>query len=134
MPLITVLMYCFHSTEHYPNDLTIFDTLHSMYYLSVGSAAEFTCLAIANDVNNLEYYYRRTDGNPLSDNVVTPVHDGTTIDAHTAMFINEVTEANEGEYECVVRNITGDGNIIILSRVNFSISVSGKSVVLYTKL
>ena len=130
MPLITVLTYCFHLIERYADNLTVLDTLQSIYYLSVGSTVEFTCLAIANDVNNLEYYYRRTDGNPLGNNVVTPVHDGPTIDARTTMFINEVTETHDGEYECLVRNITEDGNIIILSRVNFSISVSGKSVML----
>ena len=123
-------MLSFH-IDRYPDNLTIFDTLQSTYSLSVGSAAEFSCLAITNDVNSLDYYYRRTDDNPLGDNVDRPEHDGITIDHRTTMFITEVTEANSGEYECLIRNITEGGDAITLAKVNFSISVSGNLVMLH---
>ena len=79
----------------------------------------------------MEYFYRRTDGNPRSDNVDTPEHDGITIDRRITMFITEVTEANSGECECLIRNITEDGHAITLAEVNFLISVSGNLVMLH---
>ena len=113
-------------TARYSDNLTIFDTLQSTYELPLGSDAEFTCLATANDVNNLDIFYQRTDGNPLNDNTVRPAHDGTTIDRRTTLHISGITEANDGEYECVVRDLV-DGGIIVLGRRNFTIVVTCKS-------
>ena len=56
---------CYHCVDRYTENLTIYDTLQDVYLLALGSTAEFTFLAIANDANNLEYFYRRTDGNPI---------------------------------------------------------------------
>ena len=112
--------------ERYSENLTIFDTLQSRYELPLGSTAEFTCLATANDVNSLDYFYRRTDGNPLGDNVDRPEHDGTTIDDRTTLHITGVAVANDGEYECVVRNLTDDGGSVPLGRRAFTIVVTCK--------
>ena len=110
----------------YPRNLTIFDTLQSRYELPLGSTAEFTCLATANNVNSLEIFYHRTDRNPLGDNVDRPEHDGATIDRRTTFHINGVTVANGGEYECIVRYLTDDGGSVPLGRRNFTIVVTCK--------
>ena len=114
--------------ERYSYNLTIFDTLQSRYELPLGSTAEFTCLAIANGVNTLDIFYRRTDGNPLGDNTDRPEHDGGTIDRRTTLHINGITEANDGDYECIVRDLTGHGNTIVLGRRYFTIIITCKSV------
>ena len=111
----------------YSANLTIFDTLQSTYELPLGSTAEFTCLATANNVNNLDIFYQRTDGNPLGDNTDRPAHNGTTVDRRTTLHINGITEANDGEYECVVRDLTANGSVIILGRRNFTVVVTCKS-------
>ena len=111
---------------HYTDNLTIFDTLQSSYELPLGSTAEFTCLAIANDVNTLDIFYRRIDGNTLGDNTDRPAHDGSTIDRRTTLRIYGVTVANGGEYECIVRNLTSGGNTIPLGRRNFTIVITCK--------
>ena len=113
----------------YSADLTIFDTLQSTYELPLDSTAEFTCLATANDVNRLEIFYHRTDGEPLGDNTDRPVHDGTTIDRRTTLRINGITEANNGSYQCVVRDLVG-GGAQVLGRRNFTIIVTCKSVMI----
>ena len=125
--MILVLPYCYISfVEFYHNNLTIFDTLQSRYELPLGSTAEFTCLATANNVNILDIFYRRTDGNLLGDNVDRPENDGTTIDRQTTLHINGITEANGGDYECVVRDLTDDGGSIPLGTLNFTIVVTCK--------
>ena len=111
----------------YSADLTIFDTLQSTYELPLGSDGEFTCLATANDVNNLDIFYQRTDGNVIGDNTDRPAHDGTTIDRRTTLHINGITEANDGEYECVVRDLV-DGGANVLGRHRFIVVVTCKSV------
>ena len=116
--------------EFYSENFTIFDTLQSRYELPLGSTAEFTCLAIANNVNALDIFYRRTDGNPLGDNVDTPVNDGATIDRRTTLHINGVTVANSGDYECVVRNLIDEGGTVPLDRHNFTIIVTCKLVMI----
>ena len=119
---------CYHCVDRYTENLTIYDTLQDVYLLALGSTTEFTCLAIANDANNLEYFYRRTDGNPISSNVVTPTYVGPTIDRRTTMHINGVTEANDGEYECFVRDNVPGGDSIVLGRSTFTITVACKSI------
>ena len=109
--------------DRYSDNLTIYDTLQSRYELPLGSTAEFTCLATANDVNNLDIFYQRTDGNPLGDNTIRPVFDGTTVDRRTTLHINGITEANDGQYECVVRDLV-DGGANVLSRHPFTIVVT----------
>ena len=113
--------------EFYSENLTIFDTLQSRYELPLGSTAEFTCLATANNVNFLDIFYRRTDSNPLGDNADIPEHDGATIDRRTTLHINGITEANGGDYECVMRDLTDNGGTIPLGRRNFTIVVTCKS-------
>ena len=116
----------------YSDNLTIFDTLQSRYELPLGSDGEFTCLATANDVNNLDIFYQRTDGNSLGDNTIRPAHDGDTIDSRTTLHINEITEANYGEYECVVRDLV-DGGAQVFGRRNFTIVVTCKSIMIYSR-
>ena len=79
-------------------------------------------------MNNLEYFYRGTNGSSFSDNVDRPVHDGTTIDSRTTMHINGVIEENGGQYECLVRDLTDDGAARTLSRHTFTIVVTCKSI------
>ena len=97
-----------------------------MYTLPTGSDAEFTCLALANDVTNLEYLYRRIDSQPISDNIVRTTHDATTIVGRTIMSITGVRPDNAGMYQCVVRDNDAQGNAILLGNRNFTIQVSGK--------
>ena len=122
---------CYHFVDRYTENLTIYDTLQDEYQLALGSTAEFTCLAIANDATSLEYFYRRTDGTPIGSNVVRPVHDGPTVDGRTTMHINGITAANDGEYECLVRDIVPGGDSIVLDRRIFTITVTCKSIVIY---
>ena len=121
---------CYHCVGRYTENLTIYDTLQDVYLLALGSTAEFTCLAIANDANNLEYFYRRTNGNRIGSNVVRPTHDGPTVDGRTTMHINGITAANDGEYECLVRDISSGGDSIILGRSRFNITVTCKSIII----
>ena len=81
-------------------------------------------------MNSLAYYYRRTDHNDLEYNVDMPAYDGSTIDRHTTLRIIEIAEANGGYYECVVSNLTDDGDSISLGRRNFTIVVTSKSVII----
>ena len=77
-------------------------------------------------MNILDIFYRRTDGNPLGDNVDRPEHDGASIDRRTTFRINGVTVANDGEYECIVRELTDDGGSVPLGRRAFTIVVTCK--------
>ena len=120
---------CYHCVDRYTENITIFDTLQDVYLLALGSTAQFTCLAIANDANSLEYFYVRTDGNPIGSNVVRPIHDGDTVDRRTTMHINEITAANDGEYECLVRDIVQGGDSIVIGRSRFTITVTCKSII-----
>ena len=118
---------CYHCVGRYTENLTIYDTLQDVYLLALGYIAEFTCLAIANDANNLEYIYRRTDGYPIGSNVFGPEHNGSTIDRRTTMHINGITEANDGEYECIVRDVGLDGEpAVTLGSTTFTITVTCK--------
>ena len=108
----------------YSDNLTIYDTLQSTYELPLGSDAEFTCLGTANDVNSLDIFYQRTDGNTLGGNIIRPAHDGTTIDRRTTLHINGIIEANNGEYECVMRDLLVDGGAAVLGRQAFTIVVT----------
>ena len=119
---------CYHYVDRYTENLTIYDTLQDVYLLALGSTAEFTCLAIANDATSLEYFYRRTDATSIGSNVVRPVHDGPSIDGRTTMHINGITAANDGEYECLVRDIVPGGDFIVLDRRTFTITVTCKTV------
>ena len=101
-----------------------------MYTLPTGSNAEFTCLALANNVDDLEFLYRRIDGGTIPRNVIRTSHDATTIVGRTTMKITGVTQANAGEYQCLVRNVNTQGDAIALGNRNFTIQVSGKSVMI----
>ena len=74
-------------------------------------------------MNSLDIFYQRTDGNTLGGNIVRPAHDGTTIDRCTTLHINEITEANDGEYECIVRDLV-DGGAEVLGILPFTIVVT----------
>ena len=99
-----------------------------MYTLPTGSNAEFTCLALANDVSNLEFHYRRLDTPAIPANVERTTHDATTIVGRTTMRITGVTQDNAGVYQCVVRDNNSLGNTVTLGSRNFTISVSSESV------
>ena len=113
--------------------MTIYDTLESTYTLTTGSDAEFTCLAFGNNVNIFEFLYTRLDG-AVPDNVQTTSSDATTIDGRTTMSITNVTEANAGMYQCVIRNLTSGGDSLLLGTRNFTIEVSGKSLLTTDKI
>ena len=119
---------CDYSVDRYPANLTIYDTLEDVYTLATGSDVEFTCLALANDVDILEFLFIRTDGGSVPSNVIRTSHDATSVVWRTTMRIIGVTEDNAGRYQCVVRNFNLRGNSIILGRRNFTIQVSGKAV------
>ena len=106
----------------------IYDTIDPVYILPTGSDAEFTCLALANDVTNLEFLYRRIDTPAIPDNVVRTTHDATTIVGRTTMSITGVTQDNAGVYQCVVRDTDAQGNAVVLGNRNFTIQVSGKLI------
>ena len=114
---------CYHCVARYPDNFTIYDTLNSTYQLPLGSDAEFTCLAAANDVTTLEYRFQRTDNVNPGSNVDRPDHDGPTIAARTTMSITGITTANGGEYECIVRGQVDRSSIELGSRT-FTIAVS----------
>ena len=117
-------IYC--CLDVYSEDLTIFDTLEDTVLL-FGSDAEFICIAIANGVQRLGYLYRRTDGNALGINTVTPTLPlSNDIERRHAMFITGVTEENAGEYECVVQDVRV-GETRTLAAVMFNITVVGKN-------
>ena len=119
--------------DRYPEAFTLYDTIESTYTLPTGSNAEFTCLAIVNNVTNLEFLYRRIDGGSIPDNVVRTRHDATTIVGRTTMRITGVTQNNAGEYQCLVTNLNELGVSVALGNKNFTISVSSKSVISYRK-
>ena len=77
-------------------------------------------------MNDLDIFFQKTDDNPLGDNTDTPAHDGITVDRRTTLHINGITEANDGEYECVVRNLV-DGGAVVLGRRRFTVVVTCKS-------
>ena len=106
----------------------IYDTIDPVYALPTGSDAEFTCLALANDVTDLEFLYRRIDAVSIPSNVVRTTHDATTIVGRTTMRITGVTQDNAGVYQCVVRDTDAQGNARILGNRNFTIQVSGKLI------
>ena len=82
-------------------------------------------------MNNLDIFFRRTDGNPLGDNTDRPTNDGATIDHRITLHINRITEANDGDYECIVRDLTSDGGSVPLGRRNFTIVITCKSILNY---
>ena len=106
----------------------IYDTIDPVYTLPTGSDAEFTCLALANDVTNLQFLYRRIDAVGIPSNVVRTTHDATTIVGRTTMSITGVTQDNAGVYQCVVRDTDAQGNARVLDNRNFTIQVSGKLI------
>ena len=113
--------------DRYPANLTIYDILEPVYTSETGSDVEFTCLALANDVDTLEFLFIRSDGGTIPNNVVRTSHDATTIAGRTTMSITGLTDANAGWYQCVVRNVSTDGDAITLDRRNFTIQLSGNS-------
>jgi len=97
--------------------------------LPIGTDAEFTCIATANDVSRLEFFFRRRDGESLASNVRRTQAEGATIDLLTTMHITGITEDNAGLYECNVRNFMAEqgGSSVSLASVSFTISISSKS-------
>jgi len=121
-----VTFNAFHYLADYTDNLTIFDTLEDTI-LQIGTDAEFTCIAVANDMR-LDYMYRRTDGNALDSNIIAPTPStSVNIDRRHTMFINGVTEANAGEYQCAVRDFQM-GQSLELVAIMFNISVFGKYI------
>lgn len=116
----------YHFVDRYPEDLIIYDTIDPLYILPNGSNAEFTCLALANDVFNLEFLYRRLDTPAIPANVIRTTDDATTIVGRTTMRITGVTQENAGMYHCIVRDNDAQGNARALGNRNFTIQVSGK--------
>ena len=121
----SVFTSCYHFVDRYPENLTIYDTIESLYILPTGSNAEFTCLALANDVTNLEFLYRRLDDISIPNNILRTTHDATTIVGRTTMTIINVREDNAGVYQCLMRNTDAQGNAFPLGNQNFTIQVSG---------
>lgn len=115
--------------DSYTENLTIFDTLETTYTLAIGSTFEFTCLATANHVTDLEFFYLKINGS-LASNIDRTASDGTDIDTRTTMRINGVMEANHGQYECVVRDLVEVGSPLRLDDRIFSIDVLSKSVMI----
>jgi len=94
--------------------------------LQIGSNAELVCLAIANDINRLEYVFRAADSGDLEDNMSGgETTTSTNIDDRHTLFINEVKEENAGNYNCLVRDFVG-GTSNLLDEVPFTISVFGE--------
>ena len=118
--------YCL---DRYIQNLTIYDTIQQNTMLQAGTNAEIVCLAIGNDIDRLDYFFRRLDGSGvLGDNMMPPstTHD-TNIDRRHTLFINGVTTDNAGTFECSVRNFsTFFTSVIRLQLVLFEISVFGK--------
>ena len=80
-----------------------------------------------------EFSYFRLNGT-IPDNVQTTSNNATTIDGRTTMSITNVTEANAGMYQCVIRNLTSRGDSLLLGTRNFTIQVSGKSLLMTNKI
>ena len=128
--LFSVFTSYYHFVDRYPENLTIYDTIESLYILPTGSNAEFTCLALANDATNLEFLYRRLDASTIPNNIVRTTHDATTIVGRTTMTITNVREDNAGIYQCLVRNTDAQGDAFALGNMNFTIQVSGESAMI----
>jgi len=96
--------------------------------LQIGSDAELVCLALANDINRLEYLFRTADDGDLEDNMIGA---GTTadpnIDDRHTLFITAVKEENAGNYVCLVRDFA-DGTSSFLDEVLFTITVFGEYI------
>ena len=94
---------CNYFVDRYPANLTIYSrTLEPIYTLETGSDAEFTCLALANDLDTLEFLFIRTDGGSVPSNVERTSHNATSVVDRTTMRITGVTRDNEGDYQCIL--------------------------------
>ena len=81
----------------YSQNVEIYNsTLKSTYKLENGSFADFTCLAIANDITNSIYDFKRPNGEETANNVMLPSSSGTTINEVTTMTITRVNLENNG--------------------------------------
>ena len=111
--------------ERYSENLTIYNTLENIM-LQIGSDAELVCLAIANDITRLDYFYSRAGFQDLDTNMRGPMSTtSTNIDRRHTLFIDGVREDNAGEYVCSVGDFVS-GSTTILDIVPFTISVFGK--------
>ena len=125
---VLTVCYCL---DRYLQNLTVYDTIQQNTMLQAGTNAEIVCLAIGNDIDRLDYFFRRLDGSGrLGDNMMPPPPaPDTNIDSRHTLFINGVTTNNAGSFVCSVRNfstVTTSANT--LQQVAFEISVFGKFV------
>ena len=113
--------------DRYSENLTIYNTLGNTF-LQIGSNAELVCLAIANDITRLDYFYNRAEFQDLDDNMRGPTSTPiTNIDRRHTLFIDGVREDNAGEYVCSVGDFV-TGSTVQLHLVPFNISVFGEYI------
>ena len=120
--------YCL---DRYIQNLTIYDTIQQNTMLQAGTNAEIVCLAIGNDIDRLDYFFRRAGADErLGPNTIPPSTTAdTNIDRRHTLFINGVTTDNAGTFGCSVRNFsTTTTSAIKLQEVQFNISVFGEFV------
>jgi len=112
--------------ERYADNVTVYNTLSSSYMLKKGTDVEFTCVAHANDVANLRYYFHLAAGKQFPKNVLSPHIDAK--DVVTTLYINGVNEENEGEYECNIMDVNEEDPFLSdkLSFAKFTVSIFGK--------
>ncbi|XP_065900200.1 peroxidasin-like isoform X2 [Dysidea avara] len=114
--------YQLRQVDRYSENLTIYNTLGNTF-LQIGSNAELVCLAIANDITRLDYFYNRAEFQDLDDNMRGPTSTPiTNIDRRHTLFIDGVREDNAGEYVCSVGDFV-TGSTVQLHLVPFNISV-----------
>ena len=99
--------------------------------LQIGSDAELVCLALANDINRLEYSFRTADDGDLEDNMIgAGTTASTNIDDRHTLFIDTVREENAGNYSCLVRDFN-EGTSSFLDLVPFTISVFSEYICIH---
>ena len=128
---VLVDLMCLLFVDRYIQNLTIYDTIQPNTMLQAGTNAEIVCLAIGNDIDRLDYFFRRVGAEErLGPNTIPPsTTDDTNIDRRHTLFINGVTTDNAGTFGCSVRNFsTTTTSAIKLQEVQFNISVFGEFV------
>ena len=130
MLVVDVFTVCY-CLDRYIQNLTIYDTIQPNTMLQAGTNAEIVCLAIGNDIDRLDYFFRRLDGSGvLGDNMTPPPRaPDTNIDSRHTLFINGVKASNAGTFTCSVRDFSSTTTSAnTLQQVAFEISVFGEFV------
>jgi len=125
---VFTVCYCL---DRYIQNLTVYDTIQQNTMLQAGTNAEIVCLAIGNDIDRLDYFFRRLDGSGvLGGNMMPPPPaPDTNIDSRHTLFINGVKASNAGTFTCAVRDFsTTTTSATTLQQVQFEISVFGEYV------